>query len=220
MGEAMLTIPDKRLALQAYEQVLDLIMSGAMKPGELIQERRLAEHLRMSRTPLRDGLLMLEGEGLLVRQGARGLQVRFMNVAEFIDNLAIRRLLEPEAARVAAGRIPGEGLAGIAVRLEALLASSHTPPERADVRALDNDLHAAISDAAGNPQMAGIIRTLRRQTLMFDLRSVPERLPATCREHLAIVQALAEARGDEAADAMRTHLDCVRQSIIDRLARI
>jgi hypothetical protein len=55
IGGAMLTTPDKRLALQAYEQVLDLIMSGETKPGTVIQERRLAEHLQMSRTPLRDG---------------------------------------------------------------------------------------------------------------------------------------------------------------------
>ena len=68
--------------------------------------------------------------------------------------------------------------------------------------------------------MAAIIRTLRRQTQIFDLRSLPERLESTCREHLAIVDALAAGNGDRAADAMRTHLDGVRQSIVARLARI
>jgi DNA-binding GntR family transcriptional regulator len=218
----MLTTPDKRLALQAYEQVLDMIMSGHVKPGTLIQERRLADHLQMSRTPLRDGLLMLESEGLLVRQGSRGLQVRLMNVAEFVDTLAIRRLLEPEAARIAAGRIPAETVASLSARLEALLAQagSTKAPARNEVRSVDDALHGAISEAAGNPQMAAIIRTLRRQTQMFDLRSMPERFESTCREHLAILLALEAADGAEAANAMRTHLDCVRQSIIDRLARI
>jgi DNA-binding GntR family transcriptional regulator len=55
---------------------------------------------------------------------------------------------------------------------------------------------------------------------MFDLRSMPERLEDTCREHLAVVAALADGQGEAAAAAMRTHLDGVRQSIVQRLARV
>jgi DNA-binding GntR family transcriptional regulator len=214
--------PDRRLAAQAYEQLLDLIMSGRLPPGTMIQERRLAEHLHMSRTPLRDALIMLEHDGLVSRPGGRGLQVRHLDLDGFIENLAIRLLLEPEAARLAAGRIPAAMLDGIRVRLEALLAGAvERPgaPDRSEVRSLDDELHSAITAAAGNRQMEAIVRTLRRQTQMFDLRSMPERLEATCREHLAVVAALAAGQRDAAADAMRTHLDGVRQSIVQRLAR-
>lgn len=219
----MLMIPDKRLALQAYEQVLDLIMSGQLRPGTLLQERRLAEHLGISRTPLRDAMLILEGEGLLIRQESRGLQVRSLDVEDFIENLSIRRLLESEAARLAIGRIPEALLEDMVQRLEALLleaSEGETMPDRDMVRALDNDLHKAISSAAGNRQMSSIILSLRRQTQMFDLRSVPERLGDTCREHLAIIAALLAKRGDLAAEAMIVHLDAVRKSIINRLAAI
>ena len=217
----MLMIPDKRLALQAYEQVLDLIMSGSLKPGTLIQERRLAQHLDMSRTPLRDALLMLEAEGLLMRQPGRGLQVKLLNLDDFIDNLAIRRLLEPEATRIAAGRVEAGMLADLTARLQQVLdaARSGDPPDRAIVREVDDDLHRTIAEAVGNPQMVAMIQGLRRQTLMFDLRSVPERLEATCAEHLAIVAALSQGRGEAAAEAMAVHLDGVRHSIVGRLSR-
>lgn len=217
----MLATNDKRLALSAYERILDMIMSNQIKPGTLVQERRLAEHLNMSRTPVRDALLMLEGEGLLVRQESRGLQVKYLNLEDFIENLSIRKLLEPEAARTAAGRIPPEKLRDWTRRLEGLLAlvnDGGAVPDRAEVRSIDDDLHTSISAAAGNKQMAAIILSLRRQTQAFDLRSIPERLEDTCREHLAVVQALAEGRGEEAAKAMRIHLDGVRNSIIARLA--
>lgn len=216
----MLTVPDTRLALQAYEQTLDLIMSGLLKPGTLIQERKLAQHLSMSRTPLRDALLMLEGEGLLVRQPGRGLHVKLLNLEDFIENLAIRRFLEPEAARAAAGRIDQALLADLTARLQDLLgvARSGGAADRALVREVDNDVHTAITQAAGNRQMAAIITSLRRQTVMFDLRSVPERLEATCGEHLDIVAALGTGDAEEAAQAMRRHLDGVRQSIVKRLA--
>lgn len=219
----MLTPPDKRLALQAYEQVLDLIMSRRIAPGTLLQERKLAGHLQMSRTPLRDALLMLEGEGLLIRQGAKGLQVRSMDVRDYIENLSVRKLLEPEAARLAAGRIDNDHLDALAERFREMIAqasSSKSAPDRGDVRAIDDELHSMISEAAGNAQMATIVRNLRRQTQIFDLRSVPERFEVTCREHLAIVEALRRQNAEEAASAMRAHLDGVRHSIIARLAHV
>ncbi|EUB99522.1 transcriptional regulator, GntR family [Rhizobium sp. CF080] len=218
----MLMETDKRLALQAYEQILNLILSGQAEPGVMVTERRLADTLNMSRTPIRDALLMLEGEGLLIRQGSRGLQVKQTRVEDYMDALQVRQMLEPEAARLAAGRMPADELDQLREALNALIDDARhgkTKPERASVRDVDDRLHGGIGDAAGNPQLAQIIRTLRRQTQIFDLRSVPERLESTCQEHLDIVGALRDGRGDDAAKAMRQHLDHVRDSIIRRLTR-
>lgn len=218
----MLIETDKRLALQAYEQILNLILSGAAQPGSMVTERRLAETLNMSRTPIRDALLMLEGEGLLIRQGSRGLQVKQMRIEDYMDALQVRLLLEPEAARLAAGHMPAAALDELEADLKTLLGhpeGGEGKPDRGSVRDVDDRLHGGIGDAAGNPQLAHIIRTLRRQTQIFDLRSMPERFDATCREHLAIVSALRDGRGDDAAQLMRDHLSHVKDSIIGRLTR-
>lgn len=218
----MLIETDKRLALQAYEQILNLILSGAAQPGAMVTERRLAETLNMSRTPIRDALLMLEGEGLLIRQGSRGLQVKQMRIEDYMDALQVRLLLEPEAARLAAGNMPAAALNELEADLKTLLGhpeGGEGKPDRGSVRDVDDRLHGGIGDAAGNPQLAHIIRTLRRQTQIFDLRSMPERFDATCREHLAIVEALRDGRGDDAAKLMRDHLAHVKDSIIGRLTR-
>lgn len=209
---------DTRLAPQAYEQVLEMILSGDLPPGTLVNERRLAEQLGMSRTPVRDALLVLETEGLLQRQGSRGLQVTRMRVEDYIEALQVRMLLEPPMARMAAGRIDQPALGQIAGRLQALLERDpETGRERAEVREVDDMLHGAIAEAAGNNQLSGIIRTLRRQTQVFDLKSLPERLEDTCREHLEIVERVGLGDGDGAAQAMLRHLEAVKQSIIRRL---
>lgn len=216
----MLQPQDKRLALQAYEKILDLIQTKRAQPGELVTERRLADMLNMSRTPVRDALLMLEGEGLLIRQGSRGLQVKPIRIEDFMDALQIRALLEPEMARMAAGKIPAEVLHSLCARLEALLdQENESRNDRIAVREIDEALHGEIAKAAGNPQMGQIIRSVRRQTQMFDLRSMPERLHDTCHEHLKIVEALERGDGDAAAEAMAAHLGNVRKSIIQRLAK-
>lgn len=217
----MLNAPDKRLALQAYEQILELILGGGAKPGELVNERRLADALNMSRTPVRDALLMLEGEGLLLRQGSRGLQVKQMRIEDYMDALQVRLLLEPAVARMAAGKLPAVTIAALREQIaEALAQAPGQPADRALVRDIDEGLHGAISDAVENQQLSSIIRTMRRQTQMFDLRAVPERLEDTCREHLEILDAVEAGNGEAAAQAMAAHLSRVRDSIINRLARL
>ncbi|GGB20641.1 GntR family transcriptional regulator [Allosediminivita pacifica] len=216
----MLSSPDKRLALQAYEKVLELILAGDARPGELVNERRMAETLNMSRTPVRDALLILEGEGLLIRQG-RGLQVKQMRLEDFLDALQIRLILEPTVARMAAGHVPDGETEGLRAELQELLAlGDNVRADRAKVREIDDRLHGQIADAAGNPQLSQIIHSLRRQTQMFDLRSIPERLSDTCHEHLAIIDAVARSDGETAATAMTAHLKRVQDSIIKRLTRI
>ncbi len=216
----MFNPPDKTLALQAYEQVLEMIQSRVLKPGMLIQERRLAEHLRMSRTPLGDALAMLEAEGLLVRNYGRGLRVRTMDVRDFVDNLDIRLILEPEAVKLAVGRLDLGRIRDLAERIERIRTTAREgggPPEREEVRQVDESLHAMIAEATGNARMVAIIRSLRQQTRMFDLRSLPERIDDTCSEHLAILHRIAEGKSAEAAEAMREHLAAVRRVIIRRL---
>lgn len=217
----MMTAPEKRLAQQAYEKILNSILSGQAEPGELINERRLAETLEMSRTPVRDALLMLESEGLLVRQGARGLQVKQMRVEDYMEALQVRLLLEPEIARRASGRLPVGDARALAEDFQKLIddeAAGAPPPDRLVVRGVDDRLHGTMADAAGNTQLAQIVRSLRRQTQIFDLRSMPERLTGTCREHLEILNAARAGEGERAAEAMRQHLENVRISIISRLS--
>ncbi|MBF9036814.1 FCD domain-containing protein [Rhodobacterales bacterium HKCCE2091] len=182
-------------------------------------ERRLAERLSMSRTPVRDALLMLEGEGLLIRQGSRGLQVKQMRIEEYMDALQIRLLLEPPVARLAAGKVPQAEIAELRSRLERLLQGGQGEAERDLVRGLDEGLHGGLARAVGNPQLAQMIQTLRRQTQMFDLRAMPERIEDTCHEHLRILAAVEAGDGAEAEAAMAEHLQCVQDSIIKRLTR-
>ncbi len=218
-GSVMLNSPDKRLALQAYEAILKLIEDGDARPGDLVTERRLADRLSMSRTPVRDALLMLEGEGLLIRQGSRGLQVKQMRIEEYMDALQIRLLLEPPVARMAAGKVPQAEIDALRAELEALLAAGQGQADRAVVRDLDENLHGGLARAVGNPQLAHIIQTVRRQTQMFDLRAMPERLEDTCREHLKVLAAIEAGDGAAAEAAMAEHLGRVQDSIIKRLTR-
>ncbi len=124
-------------------------------------------------------------------------------------------------ARMAAGKVPTATLQALRAQIASLRAlPPNQPADRALARDVDEGLHGAISEAVENRQLSAIIRTMRRQTQIFDLRSMPERLADTCGEHLAILDAVEAGDPDRAASAMAAHLARVRDSIIQRLTRL
>ena len=80
-------------------------------------------------------------------------------------------------------------------------------------------LHQAIARATANEHLSDIISTLRRRTAVFDIQSLPERALDSCREHLAILDALENGPAEQTREAMRIHLVGVRESIIAHLTR-
>lgn len=208
---------ERALGNVAYEAMLDLLVSGEIHPGDPIQERALAARLGLSRTPLREALHRLEGERLLERGANNRLFVRQVTVQEILEALHVRRLLEPEAAARAAGQIPQAELGALRARVQQLL--EHNEPENPEHQVLDADLHGLICKYCENEMLAGIIAEVRRKTRMFSLKRLNRRLAPVCQEHLDMIGAL--ERGDSAEAAARTaeHIDNIRASILERLAR-
>jgi DNA-binding GntR family transcriptional regulator len=219
-GEEADDAGSRRLAHSAYRRLEDMIFSGQLRGGSVLTERKLAKALDISRTPLRDALLMLEAEGLLKRRSPRHLEVKRMSVAEYMQILNIRRLLEPEAARLCIGKVDTDLLARIRERLTSLLSADTADLQPGESVALDNAVHEAIADGSGNPLMADMIRDLRRRTRIFDLGRMPERARAVYQEHLDIVVAVNIGDPHAAADAMTRHIDNVKTAVLRHIATI
>jgi DNA-binding GntR family transcriptional regulator len=91
--------------LRAVLQIRELLIQGAFKPGERIREVPLAARLRVSRTPLRIALDRLAHEGLLEARPTVGFVAREFSVADVLDAIELRGVLEGTAARFAAERL-------------------------------------------------------------------------------------------------------------------
>jgi DNA-binding GntR family transcriptional regulator len=206
----------QKLSAVAYGALLDMILRGAIAAGEPVTERLIAARLGMSRTPVREAVRRLEGEGTLERQRNGALVVRPYSMETFLHALAVRRLLEGEAARLAAGKIDPAVLAEMRERIARLRREGLDSTARQD----DRDFHAAIAQASGNPVLATTIGDLRKRTAMFRLGRLPERLDQVCDEHLAIVDALAGGDGETARTVMQRHIDNVRAHLLQRLTAI
>ncbi|MBP2198924.1 GntR family transcriptional regulator [Erwiniaceae bacterium L1_54_6] len=208
---------EQNLSQKAYETILNKIISREFAVNTVLQERRLAEMLDISRTPVRNALNRLENEGFIARNGGRTPVVKEFSIQELIETLHIRRVLEAEATRLATGKIPLSELDAIQTLVEGLLIKK--VPDTEEDWAADSRIHETIAFYSGNKTMADYIKTLRLKTHMFNLSEVPERFEAGHREHLQIIQALRDNQPDLAQSLVAAHIDNVRQGIIKRLSQ-
>jgi DNA-binding GntR family transcriptional regulator len=207
---------EEKLADAAYRNVLMKILSHELSGGSVIQERNLAKQMGISRTPMREALGRLEGEGLLVRLTDRLLSVRVITLQDYLHSLDVRAMIEPQAAALATSRITHHDLDRLREALKALDADQGAKLEEHHWR-FDDLLHETIADKSGNPFLARSIREMRRYTKIFERQTVPPRQKPGLEDHRRILAALATGRPDKARDAMVEHIRNVRRRTLDGL---
>lgn len=205
---------NKPLAKQAYGKIIEMILAGALKPGDLLQEAKLGDELDMSRTPVREAIKRIEAEGLAIQEG-RFLKVRTLTIPEVEEIFFMRQQLESYCARHATG-ISVEILDDLERRVVAL--QTEGPGDEDEQRGIDDDLHYSLARAAGNQMMVRAISDLRRRTCMFDHTQVPARFTVSCQEHVDILQALRAGNGERAGALMGEHIAHARDAILARLS--
>ncbi len=194
----------------AYKTLRQQILTGSLRGGQRLREAPLAANLGLSRTPVRDALGRLAGQGLVERGPGSGMRVATFPADEVEQIFAIREMLETYAAERAARFASTEDIA----RLRALAdeMSACAPPEcephYARLAARNEAFHKMIVQVSGSARlnrlltmtidMALVLRTYNRYT--------QRELERSCKHHHEIVDAL-EARAPEwAASVMRSHL--------------
>lgn len=199
----------------AYEQMIDILIRGELRPGDVITERKMGERLNASRTPIREALSRLEAEGLVFKQANRGVTVSPFSAETFIEILNVRQLLEGESARLAAGNLSKAFIAQIRSSLAAL--DANPKPTLQEIWDVDDMLHGAIAEAAGNQLMASMIRDLRRRTHVFNAYRNHSRPGFAIQDNAHLLDALESGDRDRAKDAMVEHIAAVKTAIIEKL---
>lgn len=203
---------DRSLADETYCALLEDILSAQLAGGAVVQERRLAARLGVSRSPMRDALGRLEGQGLLVRNAKGVLTVRVITLADYLNSIAMRLLVEPSAAAQACASIATETVKELDRMLDEMAAQAD--PDPIFVWKFDDALHQGIAEASGNPFMAETILQMRRYTTIFERqRKLAQRKPGLT-DHRGIVTALVDRDADAARAAMTLHLERVRQNVL------
>jgi DNA-binding GntR family transcriptional regulator len=194
-------------SVAATEIIRQAILDGRLAPGDRLKENELAERLGISRTPVREALLVLQAEGLVEASPNRGATVRTYRAEDLEDMYGLRALLEGHAAHQAATRITGEQLARLRASCERFDAL-RTQDDVAGLTQENNAFHATILEAAGSERLADMVRKVVELPLVY--RSFiwysPDQKLISLHYHRQITAAL-EARDAERAELiMKEHV--------------
>jgi DNA-binding GntR family transcriptional regulator len=177
---------------EAVDRLRDLIVQGALAPGNRLNERVLCEQLGISRTPLREAIKLLAAEGLIELLPNRGAVVAAMDTRRLAETLQVMGALEGLAGELACRNASAEGIAEIGALHQEMLAM-HARGDLAGYFRYNQRIHLALVEASGNPILANTYRHLnanvRRARYMANLSK--ERWDAAVREHEQILTALA-----------------------------
>ena len=210
-----------RISAQVTEQLKQSILTGMFKPGDrLPSERELAEQFQVSRVAVREALRALEIAGFVItRQGvAGGAFVTDLNFQQLMnafldlflaDKISIpelhevRRLIEPEIARLAAGKVTPEYRQRLQDALEEERQPVYSRAEEVDRKTM---VHFILADMCGNRFFEAIVRSVvgLSKKIVEAIESDPVSLhPAGL--HDRVVEAVLSGDPDAAAAAMEKH---------------
>jgi DNA-binding GntR family transcriptional regulator len=197
---------------QAYQYLRSLILAQELGSGEIFTERRLADQINASRTPLRTAIIRLEGEGLIERLANGSIVIRQVPVEELLEIILIRRLLEGEAAAQCAQRASPEKIAAMMAQTQALLSDPNV--EFDPFWSYDDSFHMFIAESSGKPLLAHMIQNLRDKARMCHMVRMEKNFTQQAHEHISVLQALENRNAEEARTAMTNHIDRVRERLL------
>jgi len=189
-----------------YETLLQRILAGDFKMGEIIKERKLAMEMGVNPATVRRASEWLSSDGLVERLPRRGWQVCLLEPRDLQHAYEIRLLLEPMAVPGTTRRITDETLDELDKETDHLiaLAENATVLER---RNADDRFHLAILRACGNRILYETVMPLaRRLLLMTTVGFRYGRIGRSFEEHKQVIEALRNRDEKEASRLLKLHL--------------
>lgn len=200
---------------QVAARLRTLLVEGRIAPGAKLNERVLAEQLRVSRTPLREAIKLLAQEGLVDLLPNRGAAAVKLTEADIVHSFEMLAGLEAMSGQLAASRISDTALSELRAKHHEMLAAF----ERRDLSnyyRLNAAIHAGINEAAANPVLTATYRRInaRVQSLRFRTNQDEAKWRVAVQEHAQMMQALAERDGAALGRVLSEHLAHKRDVVL------
>ncbi|MFY9188396.1 MAG: GntR family transcriptional regulator [bacterium] len=193
-----------------YETLKEDILLNKYEPGEELQIDKLAQEFGVSTTPIREALVRLEGDGLVVSIPNRGVQVAPISLDDVRNLYEVRRLLEPYVAKIAA-RYCEEG--EVEALYEKLVHLIEGPTDLAAYINADLELHELMFKHLRNTLLKDILDQVDQHSIRVRYLAEssagglrPEVVELVTREHLKILDAIRKRDEEKAAAATLQHL--------------
>lgn len=207
---------DPGLTQRVYEALKAAIINLDLEPGTQLIESDIAARMGVSKSPVRDALQRLAGEGLVARSRAKGLAVRHLMPQEADDIYALREQLEAFAALLAAPRFSPsdhEELRAILARCKGAIDEG----DQVSLAALNREFHGFFAKHSGNQTLVQVLAGLNDKVRMISVLGWRLRpaMQTLCDQHVAIAEAAIAGDSEKAAALTRAHIHEFRVSLYE-----
>jgi len=197
------------------DRIRGQIVEGRLEPGARLNERVLCEQMGVSRTPMREAIKKLAGEGLIRLEPNRGAIIHRLTRDEVAAAFEVMAQLESLSGQLAAERATDEEVARVA-QLHAEMERAHRASDLPAYYRLNAQIHTAFNQAARNPVLEDVFRSVnvRLQSLRFRSNLDQKKWDAAVREHADMVAALQARDGALLGKLLRDHLNHKRDIVL------
>jgi DNA-binding GntR family transcriptional regulator len=197
-------------AERAYRSLQGEIVTLGFRPGQALKEAELRAFLGLGRTPIREALLRLSAEGLVVMHANQGTFVAETNYLDLGAIFEVRRPLDGLAARLSAERLSDAGRERLS-RMRDAVCEELKHPSTIESVALDHQIHELIYELCGNDRLEQVLRVLLNLSFRL-LLEAGERVPSPGFAVLTdavkeLLDAIAEGRADDAQALASSHAE-------------
>jgi len=211
-------IPDSEFPKIKKESLVDQvciylrsrIFDFVLKPGQQINESKLIKYTGVSRSPIREALRILEGEGLLERNAQRGVIVKNISIKDILETYSILSVLEGLAAEEATRRLNKDDLCKLSDLCKEMQKNARAKNYKLWSK-LNHQFHKIIIKAADNSLLEDALKQYRSKTTWFmaymanDLQE-EEIFYDSENEHKEILKAFHDKKPELAATRAKSHI--------------
>ncbi|SMB90685.1 transcriptional regulator, GntR family [Deinococcus hopiensis KR-140] len=199
-----------------YGHLRRAVLDGEFAPGERLGEVELGDRLGVSRTPIREALMRLMQDGLLVSEANKGVRVRTVSAAEARDTYVVREEFDGLAAALAAQAHTSEDAELLRAALNTLQTAAGNDYRRQT--RLDLAFHSAVTLAAHNAALVEIARGLEQRVALIKHQTRTYNAhPDTARQHANILEAVLARDIGAAREAARLHVRTFGRLVLQNL---
>lgn len=206
-------------AAEVFETLYDDIVSLRLMPGTRMSEAEIAERCAVSRQPVRDAFLRLDGMGLLLVRPQKATEVRRFSMPEIANARFVRAAIEADVLRSALRQWSGIDSTALRENLDRQADAVRTR-QAARFHELDYAFHRLLSEVSGHRLAFQTIAEMKAKVERLCRLSLEElaEMDTLLRDHAAIIAALDAGDGAALDRAIRTHLSRL-DPVIDRIHR-
>ena len=202
------------LAKMAYETIRQSILSGHWRIEELYNEKAIATDLGISRTPVREALLELASQDLIIFLPRRGLMVNRFTRRDVDEIFELRKAIEMAAVEKIAKTSPPLDL----IEIEESLLNQRKAVKQKDYLAFmeaDRLFHTSFSELTNNRRLIAILENIRDMIHVMGIKALvlEGRALKVIEEHQTIFEAVEKGNIEEARRAMAYHLDQSKEAV-------